>query len=474
MQTAIGGQNLQAFARQKLADKIQEIEDLDKELHTDYENLPQPTGQAIQTSKDTIEFRNPEISNKENQLAATQEISAETAGNAENATVSRETKTFNIEQGANDGLKKEPITIGDKRRILKELENDINFLSNTLENTSDIDTEIRNKFIKNLQAKIARYEEIQARPVLRAQEDIAQRKAQEDDAAFQLADTAEKEAGGLDNVRALNKKYFGDDNRLKIVGDITAPNGRKAWGRFIKGLIEISTASPDTEATFNHEAAHKALNTFLTANEKSRLIDAFKVEIAGDKKLKAIYGKYLQIYKGNTARAVEETMADGFIGYAKSHRGFSGQVKVYFEKALNAIRNYLSELGLAKQGSATKAMYNDIVSGKFRQTKAGGNNNIYYQPLEENDNTERNNIIDITQEFDELKDKSAAEKETVLNNALQGLIGAEIETKDGKIIGIKEPQATHAKDKVLKKHGKQERKDIALLQKLEGIIKQAV
>ena len=87
----------------------------------------------------------------------------------------------------------------------------------------------------------------------------------------------------------------------------------------------------------------------------------------------------------------------------------------------------------------------------------------------------REDVVDITENFENLKGKSAQEKKEAIDNALNKLVGAEIETQDNNIIGIKEPQITHAKNKSLHKNkSKAQKKDIAAYQKIESIIKAAV
>ncbi|MDR1941210.1 MAG: hypothetical protein LBQ47_02680, partial [Endomicrobium sp.] len=273
------------------------------------------------------------------------------------------------------------------------------------------------------------------------------------------------------------------DNAINNTNNLANQKAGDKEGFFIEtknGDVIISEDIPRHEENRKHNIEGKdwqALKDNIESgsiefreSQKSRASNSGKVYIGKftgkDGQVYGVIGEAVYSKKQNKAKFIIETLFKG------TDNGVNAWIN---EKAASRTPAplRLGQASVKNSGVLPIHSLNDILI-EIKGSVNALNYDAFNQPAANESETESANVIDITKEFDELKDKSAAEKETVLNNALQGLIGAEIETKDGKIIGIKEPQATHAKDKVLKKHGKQERKDIALLQKLEGIIKQAV
>ncbi|MDR3208948.1 MAG: hypothetical protein LBT45_03825 [Rickettsiales bacterium] len=105
-----------------------------------------------------------------------------------------------------------------------------------------------------------------------------------------------------------------------------------------------------------------------------------------------------------------------------------------------------------------------------RQSVMSETGGAYFQA----DVLQENEPLDLTESFTDLKNKSADEKSRIITERLRELIGAEIDTQDNRIIGIKEPEATHIADKTKNKQRIQKKRAITALQELENVIKNSL
>lgn len=164
--------------------------------------------------------------------------------------------------------------------------------------------------------------------------------------AFRLKDDLAKVGIKITNdqeqdILKLNKRIFGDTN-VKVVGQIIA--NKDALGSYQEQIIQILDRQVDPTDTFYHEAVHKYLDVF---TERSEYINILK--------------EAQQKYQLADLGAVEEKLAENFIRYAKSRKGVTGKIKVYFDKIIFRIKKFLGN-----QVSIDK-LYADIISGKARE-----------------------------------------------------------------------------------------------------------
>ncbi|MDR1695581.1 MAG: hypothetical protein LBR69_02980, partial [Endomicrobium sp.] len=156
----------------------------------------------------------------------------------------------------------------------------------------------------------------------------------------------------IEGIRQLNKELFGDDN-LRIVRKIFAEDSQEALGRYRDGMIDIVEGQANPKETLYHEAVHKYADMFLTEDER-----------------KAIFAETLRKTGIRNQEKLEERVAEDFIEYANDRQGFTGRIKMLFEKLLDRIKAFFG-----KENKVRK-MYNDILSGKAAKMQAGRARNL--------------------------------------------------------------------------------------------------
>ncbi len=163
---------------------------------------------------------------------------------------------------------------------------------------------------------------------------------------FRLSDDFEKATGikitpaQEAEIMALNKKMFGDTN-VKVTGQILTPEGQKALGVYQDDMIKILDGQANPKDTYYHEAVHKYLDVFLTADEHSTLLAEYA-------KLKGI----------DDIGQAEEQIGESFIQYAKSREGVTGEVKLFFDRIINRIKAVFGN------ENAVQSLYADILKTK--------------------------------------------------------------------------------------------------------------
>ena len=93
----------------------------------------------------------------------------------------------------------------------------------------------------------------------------------------------------LEELKRINRQIFGDEN-LEIIERIMTPQAQVAMGRYLNKWIQIRAGSVNKGSTYFHEAVHKALDIFLTPNEKKLLIKEVR-RVKGNDYLRREFGK---------------------------------------------------------------------------------------------------------------------------------------------------------------------------------------
>lgn len=181
---------------------------------------------------------------------------------------------------------------------------------------------------------------------------------------FRIKDDYQK-ATGLEmtdqqeqKIIELNQKFFGDED-IKITGQILTPQGQEALGSYRDGMIKILDGQADATDTFMHEAVHKYLDVFTTADEQANLI------VEAQKR-----------FGSADLATAEESLAEHFINYSKGQDQKS-PFKITFDKIITRIKSYFGN-----EDSITK-MYNDILSGNADKTDQGLINSLNTQAAAE-------------------------------------------------------------------------------------------
>lgn len=140
-------------------------------------------------------------------------------------------------------------------------------------------------------------------------------------------------------IKTLNQKFFGDDD-VRFVGQIIA--NKNALGKYEQGIIDIVAGKGDIKDTFLHEAVHKYLEVFSSAEQFAKALEETK-----------------RIYKVEGSWAeVEEVLAENFIQYFKDKTKTPETLREFFELFATKIKSYL------KNKSEFEKVYDNIMAGK--------------------------------------------------------------------------------------------------------------
>lgn len=130
----------------------------------------------------------------------------------------------------------------------------------------------------------------------------------------QVLDSTKLNDMDLAEMKRISRQILGDEN-VKILERIMTPESQRAMGRYMDNWIEIRAGSVDKGSTFYHEAVHKALDIFLTPEEKALLIKEVRSTV-GDKYLKMEFSKLtstektrLMSYASNATRSFVDNQA---------------------------------------------------------------------------------------------------------------------------------------------------------------------
>lgn len=166
-------------------------------------------------------------------------------------------------------------------------------------------------------------------------------------------------------VQRANNQLFGmDAPNVEFADNLRTSTGEPAMGETIDtpngpSKIRIARDQGNVEATYFHEAVHKALNDFMTSQERTDIMMSY----AADNRVDPFM----------TETQVEELVAEDFIQYvaARNNEKFAkpritDQIKAVFEKVLRRIQHIVAQA--THQGTITpeyQQFYNDLYSGKY-------------------------------------------------------------------------------------------------------------
>lgn len=166
-------------------------------------------------------------------------------------------------------------------------------------------------------------------------------------------------------VQRANNQLFGmDAPNVEFANNLRTSTGEPAMGETIDtpngpSKIRIARDQGNVEATYFHEAVHKALNDFMTSQERTDIMMSYAADNRVDPSM--------------TETQVEELVAEDFIQYvaARNNEKFAkpritDQIKAVFEKVLRRIQHIVAQA--THQGTITpeyQQFYNDLYSGKY-------------------------------------------------------------------------------------------------------------
>ena len=166
-------------------------------------------------------------------------------------------------------------------------------------------------------------------------------------------------------VQRANNQLFGmDAPNVEFADNLRTSTGEPAMGETIDtpngpSKIRIARDQGNVEATYFHEAVHKALNDFMTSQERTDIMMSYAADNRVDPSM--------------TETQVEELVAEDFIQYvaARNNEKFAkpritDQIKAVFEKVLRRIQHIVAQA--THQGTITpeyRQFYNDLYSGKY-------------------------------------------------------------------------------------------------------------
>ncbi|MDR1195733.1 MAG: hypothetical protein LBL00_04555 [Endomicrobium sp.] len=201
-------------------------------------------------------------------------------------------------------------------------------------------------------------------------------------------------------LKALSLQIFGDENVITYKNFVDK-RGRVIGGFNFKEMIAIAQGKsiPESKFKYFHEAFHRAFNTFLTKEERKQLIDAFIEHSGGIEKLQSDIAKKKKNYSQEDFDVIiEELMADSFAGFSKNYEGFTGKIKLLFEKLLNRIKAFV--------GNEDKInnFFNNLLSGEFRNQQSVNNSQkTKFQILGEKGAKALDNLDEATYRMDDLQ-----------------------------------------------------------------------
>lgn len=145
------------------------------------------------------------------------------------------------------------------------------------------------------------------------------------------------------DIMNTGKKYFGDEG-VEILPNLL--DGQ--LGKYEDEIIKLAGNRKDIIDTFNHEAIHKAIDKFLTVEEKLKLVDDATKR----------FGK-IEI------KQLEEKIAEEFVDYVKVKEGTS-----IFGKIINRIKSFI------KNKDSITNLYERLRSGEFKSVKGTSTGNL--------------------------------------------------------------------------------------------------
>lgn len=172
----------------------------------------------------------------------------------------------------------------------------------------------------------------------------------------------------MQQVQLENNRMFGVDSPNPEFRDgvILTSDGRTALGETVDNLdgasdISLSKQQKSVEATYFHEAVHKALNDYMTVDERIEIIESYRNDMG-------------RTFANNDI--AEEAMAEDFIEYAAEWRkqqagkdvqsNLSTKIRDLFHRILQRIQ--MTVLNQSKNRTIDpkyRQFYEDLMSGKF-------------------------------------------------------------------------------------------------------------
>ena len=161
---------------------------------------------------------------------------------------------------------------------------------------------------------------------------------------------------------AQSQRMFGDD-RVSMPTELRGENGERLLGRYQNGEIEVRAAQPNAEATFFHEAVHKAIAQYTTVAERSVLFEEARVRYGDDALVNEARSNG---YSRGLDEAIEERIANDFIAYAakrSASANISQRMQAIFEDIVARIQAAFG------RGDVTRDFMKDLFDGRFASEK---------------------------------------------------------------------------------------------------------
>lgn len=224
----------------------------------------------------------------------------------------------------------------------------------------------------------------------------------------------------LIKIRTLNEMMFGDRN-VGVVEKIITPDGMEAVGKYASNWIEIVDKQANATDTFYHESVHKAIDVFLSGEQKAELF---------------VYGKSKYKLEG---LALEEKIAEDFINYANGDKKLSIPQKI-----TQIFKDLLSRItGFKEHTNIIESFYADLLEGNLKSNQknikiseqlfntlkeinAADNLSITEQ---QNESNQENAVEEVDQQSNERQEETP--KETVWEAAIAQKESIKSELNDG-------------------------------------------
>jgi N12 class adenine-specific DNA methylase len=198
--------------------------------------------------------------------------------------------------------------------------------------------------------------EFEAPEIIEVEDDSDTDASEQDGTRFRTVDQdaqnrpSELSASELAESKAMIREMLGNSVSVETVDRLTTPEGREALGKYRAAWITLVEGKAGVKDTANHEAVHAALDLFLNADERMKLLNDVRKD-------------------GMTDIQAEEALAEEFVKYARDRSGFRGALKRVAAKVLRALRKLVT--GDVRPIDRVNAFYEGLASGQMaRATQA--------------------------------------------------------------------------------------------------------
>lgn len=192
-------------------------------------------------------------------------------------------------------------------------------------------------------------------------------------------------------IQKQNKQMFGEDAAdVDFMDQIKNNENQDALGSTLisegqESKIRLALKQGDPEATFLHESIHKALNDYLTPEQRTEVLTDYISKVDNN------------ISDENKLNQAEEQMSEDFIQYvaAKNNSNISKpaipeRISGFFERIFAGIKNKITGKNFTND---YKLFYDDLVGGKFAEReKVGIVKGLKNNPLQGNNALTKGNL----------------------------------------------------------------------------------